>query len=353
MFINQFQATHFYSIARFSCKADSKIIQVVACVIIEVVCIMFGRKQLLFGLLLATWAILILAVYSRNPNSLVSNISLFFRNQHQQGKEYFKVVSAISSNHFEEAKDMIASAQRFLPTTRIVVYDLGLKENERNELKSFCNVEVRNFVFKQYPPHFRNLYKYAWKPTMIKTVAQEAEYVCWADASVRFVESFESALTTLDKFPVKGHKHPFKIVQVTHEISLQYLKMTRKKMQDVIGVEATLLLFKTNTLVMNLLDQWCECAAHELCIAPPNSSIWGCNFKNVTSQSLEYIGCHRFDQSVLNVIIVRDYGKEVFRDIFDSILNEMKMVKHPSKMYIKSLKKCWQHQYSDFWLSFW
>ena len=223
---------------------------------------MLGRKQLLFALLFASWTIFVLAVYSINPNSIVSNISLCFKNERQQSKEHFKVVTAISSSHFEEAKDMIASAQHFLPTTRIVVYDLGLKENERKELESFCNVEVRSFVFKQYPPHFRDLFNYAWKPIVIRTVAQEAEYICWADASVRFVENFESALTMLDKFPLKGHIHQdnLKIVQLTHEISLRYLNMTREKMQDVIGVEASLLLFKSNSLVMNLLDQWCECA---------------------------------------------------------------------------------------------
>ena len=52
---------------------------------------------------------------------------------------------------------MIASAQRFLQTACIVIYDLGLKENKRKELELFCNVEVRNFVFKQYPPHFSSM----------------------------------------------------------------------------------------------------------------------------------------------------------------------------------------------------
>ena len=308
---------------------------------------MLGRKQLFVLLVVTNWTVfVVLVVYSRNQNSIVSNISLFFENEHHQSKEYFKVVSAISSNHFEQAKDMIASAQRFLPTTRIVVYDLGLKENEIREFESFCNVEVRNFVFKQYPPHFNDLFKYAWKPIVIRTVAQEAEYICWADASVRFVKNFESALTMLDKFPVKGHIHQdnLKMVQLTHEISLRYLNMTREKMQDVIGVESGLLLFKTNSLVMNLLDRWCECAAHELCIAPPMSSIHGCDFNKANPQSLEYIGCHRFDQSVLNIIIVRDYGKAVFRDIFDSILNEMTVLRHPSNMYVNSLKKCSQQQ---------
>ena len=308
---------------------------------------MFGRKQLLFVLLLTAWTVFVLVVYSRNPNSIVTNISLYFKNKCHQGKEHFKIVSAISSNHFQEAKDMIASAQRFLPTTRIVVYDLGLKEKERKELELLCNVEVRNFVFDHYPPHFRSLFKYAWKPIVIRTVTQEAEYICWADASVRFVKKFERALTTLDKFPLKGHIHQdnLKMVQLTHDISLWYLNMTREKMQDVIGVESGLLLFKTNSPVTeNLLDQWRECAAHELCIGPPPASLYGCNFKKAKPKSLEYIGCHRYDQSVLNIIIVREYGKEVFKDIFDSVLNEMKVVRHPSKMYINSLKKYSQQQ---------
>ena len=152
--------------------------------------------------------------------------------------------------------------------------------------------------------------------------------------------NFERAMETLDKFPLKGHKHPdnLKMVQVTHDISLWYLNMTREKMQDVIGVESGLLLFKTNSPVtVNLLDQWHECAAHELCIGPPPASLYGCNFKKAKPKSLEYIGCHRYDQSVLNITIVREY---IY--IFDSVLNEMKVVRHPSKMYINSLKKCSQ-----------
>ena len=70
------------------------------------------------------------------------------------------------------------------------------------------------------------------------------------------------------------------------------------------------------------------------------SSIHGCDFKKAKPKSLEYIGCHRFDQSVLNTIIVRDYGKEVFKDIFDSVLNEMTVIRQPTNIYTKSMKKC-------------
>ena len=122
-------------------------------------------------------------------------------------KEYFLIGSAVSSNHCEEAKDMIGSAQQFLPTRRIVMYDLGLQESQRKELEKFCNVELRTFDFEQYPPYVKSLGKYAWKPFIIKQLAIEAEYLFWADASIRFIKDFESSFSKLDKFPVKGHRH--------------------------------------------------------------------------------------------------------------------------------------------------
>ena len=131
----------------------------------------------------------------------------------KEKKEYFLIVSAVSSNHFEESKDMIGSAQKYLPKRRIVMYDLGLEKAQRKELETFCNVELRTFDFNKYPAYFRTLFKYAWKGFIIKTVAQETEHLFWADASIRFIPNFESALKKLDKFPIKGHHHQFDIIQ--------------------------------------------------------------------------------------------------------------------------------------------
>ena len=294
---------------------------------------MSGRKQQLILIICLPLVLTVLVLYYKR-DSIVSNVN------RGQPKDHFKVVSAVSSNHYQEAKDMIASAQRFLPTTRIVVYDLGLQETEREELKSFCNVEVRTFHFEHYPPHFKDLPKCAWKPEIIRTVAHEADYTCWADASIRFGENFDSALAKLDKFPLKGRKHPFKMVQVTSDASLQYLNMSREKMQNVIGVSGGLLLIKTNSLAMNLIDLWCQCSLHEACISPIGTSVKGCNFTKVTQKSLEYIGCHRYDQSVLNVLIVQEYGNDVYRHIFNSVVTHTTVVRHPSKMYLETLKKC-------------
>ena len=258
---------------------------------------------------------------------------------HQKEKEYFLIVSAISSNHFEEAKDMIGSAQKFLPTRRIVLYDLGLQESQRKEIKQFCNVELRKFDFGKYPSHLKFLYRCSWKPFIIRQLAQEAEHLFWADASIRFVKDFESSLSKLDKFPLKGHHHSPDIIQLTHTGTLDYFNVTREAMRNVKGIEGGLVLFKTNEVAMHIIDLWCDCAMHEDCIAPKNTIVYPCNFKLVRPGSTKYAGCHRYDQSVLNVVIVREYGKEVYKYITDSIIEtSLKVDRHITHGY--TVKKC-------------
>ena len=275
--------------------------------------------------------------YVDNDKSLLKDV--LQEEDNQQKKEYFVIVSAVSSNHFIEAKDMIGSAQKYLPTRRIVMYDLGLKEDQRKELEGLCNVEVRTFDFDQYPPHFKSLSKYAWKPVIIRTLAHEAEYLFWSDASVRFSKDFETSLSKLDKFPIKGHHHDFDIIQVTHTDTLEYFNMTRESMRNVSGIEGGLVLYKTNEVTMHILDLWCDCAMHEECIAPKTAILIPCKFNLVKKGSIQYAGCHRYDQSVLNVILVREYGPEVYKEILDSgVETSLKVIRHPSHEY--TVTKC-------------
>ena len=106
-----------------------------------------------------------------------------------------------------------------------------------------------------------------------------------------------------------------------------------------VGIESGLVLYKTNEVAMHIIDLWYDCAMHEDCIAPKNTGIYGCNFNQVKPGSLQYIGCHRFDQSALNVVIVREYGKEVYKYITDSLIDTtLNIVRHPSNEF--TVKKC-------------
>ena len=254
-------------------------------------------------------------------------------------KEKFLVVSAISSNHHIEEEDMIATAQHFFPNSRIIIYDIGLKQTEINTLKKYCNVEVRTFPFDKYPPHVKNLHTYAWKPLIIQAAAQEADFIFWADSSVRFVKNFDDTFSKLDDFPIKGHLHPIcKIVHVTHDATLKYLNVTREMLGQVVGIEAGIMLVKTNELAMHIINLWRSCALEVSCIAPEGSQVYGCDYGKGKPTTIAYIGCHRFDQSALNSILIRDYGKEVFTKILNSVVNKMKVIHAPTKTF--KIKHC-------------
>ncbi|KAH7721571.1 hypothetical protein AAVH_10870 [Aphelenchoides avenae] len=77
------------------------------------------------------------------------------------------VVTAASSNHFGELRGMVHSMQSKYPDARFVVYDLGLTNEQRDDVRRWCNARYVSFDPGRYPPHVKNLLTYAWKPLII------------------------------------------------------------------------------------------------------------------------------------------------------------------------------------------
>jgi len=113
---------------------------------------------------------------SVTPLDLPSNVSDLYKR--------LVVVTAYSSNHFEEGKGIIASVQKYMPQTKILLYDLGLTAKDRTNASTYCNVEVRTFQWDKYPKHVRQLSRYAWKPLIAREVSQEYDVIMYRDASV-------------------------------------------------------------------------------------------------------------------------------------------------------------------------
>ena len=229
------------------------------------------------------------------------------------------VVTALSSNHFDEAYDMIASVQKFLPSTKLIVYDLGLSAEEQGKLRQYCNIEVRPFVFEKYPPHTKNLETYAWKTFIIKEITSEYEVVFWGDSSVRLIGPFfaKKVFPFLLKFPfMAGSTASLPIVSLTHDGMLQYLNMshTRKQMGRFGHIKAGCWVMWANSLMKTkFLNYWFDCGFHQECIAPSGSKKLHCNFTlGAYKGAGVYVDCHRYDQSALAMILIREFGLHVW-----------------------------------------
>ena len=244
------------------------------------------------------------------------------------------VASAVSSNHMAEATEMIISIQEHMPNTRLVMYSLGLTGEEMALLKSYCNVELRVFDFNKYPPlgyTKHNLRKFGWKPLVVKEVADEYDVILWFDTSGRLTgpmgENVFKYLQSTPAFlagPWEGNKcmnSNDPIVSYTHDKTLRHLfpnksqdlPALRKELVVWGHIQATIwVVWLNEDMRKRFLNNWVDCAFHEECMAPRDAVV-DCNpikrwFIGRFSPEGQYIGCHRYDQSALDMILYREFG---------------------------------------------
>ena len=230
-------------------------------------------------------------------------------------KDRLVYVTAISNNHFEEALGMFQSIEHCIPNTWFIVFDLSLNDKNREFLMEYHNVKIRPFPFHNYShlPHVKDLFSYAWKPIMVQLVAQEYEVIMYLDSSMRMRScDIKPSLAQLFKFPLfdldpgKGH-----FVEFAHDGMLKYLHYPRER-RDVAHISIHLrgcwILWVNNTIQEKLIKPWVDCALHRKCIAPRGARLSPCHFTSIHDG--RYIGCHRYDQSALNVILAREFGAE-------------------------------------------
>lgn len=222
------------------------------------------------------------------------------------------VVSAISSNHFNEAQDMIASVQHFYPNLNIIIYNLGLEEKEVENLTTSCNVHVEAFPFGMYPEFVKKLTHYAWKPLIIGELSQEYEVIIYGDASMRMMKpAVDITIPLMLKFPfIPGALGGMPIVSYTHDGMLRYfnLSLSRKELKAFGHLQAGLWALWAKSAKSKLIRPWTDCAVHKECIAPEGSVKKGCRWELKQKGNGIYIGCHRFEQSALSLILIREFG---------------------------------------------
>ena len=257
------------------------------------------------------------------------------------------VVTGFSSNHFMESKDFFGSIYKHMPNTKIIVFNLGLKPNEVKELKSYCSLEVRDFQFDHYPKHMEDLYSYAFKPLMLEEISKEYELILYCDASCRLQKPINSLLKHLVRFPlVGGSPSTFPMTTTTHDGMLKYLKLnySRAVLSHVhASIEAnSLIMWFTALLKEKIMKYWVDCALHRDCIAPQGSSRFGCGMYIYLHPEVlgeKYAGCHRYDQSAINLILFREFGLNATRPL-SAVDKLFKIERKPAYKFSKYIKKC-------------
>lgn len=228
-------------------------------------------------------------------------------------------VTGVSSNHFEEFKVNIQQFPKHFPGKKVIFYDLGLDDAQANHVRSLHFVTFRKFSFDSYPPHVRNLHNYAWKTLIFQEILADYDGIMWFDSSIKFRGNQTHVIMErlarqksgfMFYIATSGHS----IVTATHLKMMEYFPMEKPAaIKDMLQGGAVVAI---NTAeVQNYIMKWLVvCGFKRDCIAPDGSRIW-CNFNYLPET---YGGCHRFDQSLLNILVSNAYNHDEERYYFAS-----------------------------------
>lgn len=187
---------------------------------------------------------------------------------------------------------------------RIIVYNLGMNDNEIKEIMMFKYITLENFDFNKYPEHV-SLEKYngdncsyAWKPIIIYEVCEKyGGLVHWMDTRSLY-SNFNNLINILETEYIYTPTSCGTIKRWTHPTSLQYLngykyEMCESRAAGVIAVNYNI------DWVKNLIKEWKELALIKECICPDNSDRSN----------------HRQDQSILSILFYKYKDKYNFKNI--------------------------------------
>ena len=128
------------------------------------------------------------------------------------------------------------------------------------------------------------------------------------------------------------------ILHVVKYLKLNYSRAVLSHV-DASFQSGSLIMWFTTLFKEKILKYWVDCALHEQCTAPPGSTLHGCKLHGSLPHEA-YAQCHRYDQSSINMIIIREFGLNATRPLLAADKDVFEVERQPTSRYMKYIKKC-------------
>jgi Protein of unknown function (DUF1647) len=208
-------------------------------------------------------------------------------------------VSGASSNHFKSLKNLIQSVLKFYPGEPFIVFDLGLEQQEVDEIKNI--VKVEKFDYSHWPEHVNikndQAGGYAWKPIIIHEVAKRTgKAILWLDAGDVVVAPLEPVFSIIEKngyfSPCSSHN----IRKFCMAKTLEYIKIPDDHLNFPSIAAAIVGIDINHSLGSRVLEEWFKLSLIKECILPE-----GGTYQN-----------NRHDQNILSCLLAKNAGPNYF-----------------------------------------
>jgi len=209
-------------------------------------------------------------------------------------------VTAADSSHFLSLKQLLGSLFRSHPLADVYVWDLGLMQEEFDDVKAmFPIIKLYQFPFDDYPSYFRmerGAGEYAWKPVIVRKtweiLQQEGDafrFLIWTDAGNVFFRKLTWSLGFIRRHGVHSPFSTGDVRMWTHPSTIQYFGLSEEDLRKRNANGAFVGFDLSSREATDLISEWSEAALEREIIAPEGSSRSN----------------HRQDQAVLTCLITK------------------------------------------------
>ncbi|EDV59604.1 uncharacterized protein LOC6541761 [Drosophila erecta] len=233
-------------------------------------------------------------------------------------KSNFTIVSYVLEGQVASAILLAQNIAAKLPSEYLLIYDLGVSEEQLRDLGSYCNnsrCSVITYDLSEFPSFVADQRTHAYRPIVIKDGLMRARSVLFLENYMR-VRGGSAQLRNLQsivmnpgarKAGVKsagilGWNTATAVSSLTHPKMFDYFESKAEEFNFLRMVDLDAVFFSGSSLVTEkIMLPWLKCCLTLECIDPIGAQSNGCKFNK--KPMFRYSGCHGYDASAFNIVL--------------------------------------------------
>lgn len=180
------------------------------------------------------------------------------------------IVTGANSTYFNGLTNLLWSIATFAPWAQVVVYDLGLTEDQSKQVPN-----IRKFDFGKYPDYFNpsiNSGRAAFRPVIVQSIAKEfGGIVLWLDGGCLLTHPIDVIVSYAKKHGVYCAPTRGTIEQGLYPSAIASLNASGSLLQLPMRDEGVSAFDTSNQAAMELLGRWATVALDNAITAPEGS----------------------------------------------------------------------------------
>ncbi|XP_037941995.1 uncharacterized protein LOC119674910 [Teleopsis dalmanni] len=223
-------------------------------------------------------------------------------------KSNFSIVTYVQDGQAPSAILLSQHVAAKFPNEYLLIYDLGLSEEESRALNTYCNsskCSVIGYDLSVFPSYVSDQRMHAYRPIVIKDALMRSKSILFAENYMRIRGSSRELYELHSKVMVSGvlgWNTPTAVSTRTHPKMFDYFQTDADDFYFLRMVDLDTILFTDSLFVTEkIMLPWIKCALTLECLDPIGAQSNGCKYNK--KPQYRYSGCHGYDTSAFNIVL--------------------------------------------------